>query len=224
MRMLAILTLAFAIMVCDSSLAPGQRPSVASKAVGKIKPALVTVQSSKTADKPDDKKTSLMNVGVVLDQKGLVIAPLGESRLGAEVKIILADGREVPAKLIHADAKSGWGVFKIRECKALPTAEFANSEGVEIGDTVLALGWLDGSPTHTVSSAIVSAKDRRLEGGETVLQVDSSIGPGLSPGILIDSKGNFLGVLPKRGGIGFAVPSNRVKDTVTKLAKQPQDK
>lgn len=222
MRRIAILTLTFAIAVCASSLAPARPPSGASKAIGKIKPALVTVQSSKTVDKPDGKKTSLKNVGVVLDPKGLVVAPLGESGLGTEVKIVLADGRNLPAKVIHADAKSGWGVFEIRDGKKLPVAEVANSDGVELGEAVLSLGSTDGS-TNTVSG-IVSAKDRRLE-GETVLQVDSAISPGASPGILIDAKGNFLGVVvPGRDGIGLAIPSNRALTTVTNLAKQPKGK
>lgn len=219
----AILTFAFAITVCASSLARAQRPSVASRAISKIKPALVTVQSSKSVDKPDDKKTRLMSVGVILDPKGLVVAPLGESWLGTEVKIVLANGRNFPAKVIHADAKSGWGVFEMRDGKELPVAEFANSDRVELGERVFTVGSTDGS-TNT-DNGIVSAKDRRLDGGEAVLQVDSSKGPGASPGILIDAKGDFLGVVvPVRGGIGFAIPSNRVLTTVTNLAKQSKDK
>ena len=162
-------------------------------------------------------------IGVLVDPKGIVLAPYEKLQQGAAFQIVLDRGAKLPAKVIFADPKVGLAILKIEGNKPFAYAEFADSDRAEVGDTVLALARTDGSSAHTVSAAIVSSKNRRLGNGESVLTVDSSVSPGLSSGLLVDLKGNLLGLLPKADSIGSAVPSNRLKEIVTKVSKESKN-
>lgn len=205
--------------------ANGQRSSVVSDSMKKIQPALVTVQFSKAGDRPkDEKSTPNAVVGVVIDPKGIVIAPYENQQEDVQIEITFGNGAQKPAKIMLADAKVGVIVLLIEGDKAFSAAEFAESDKVEIGDTVLALGWAKGYSVPTVAAVIVSAKNRLNSSGEKVLQVDSPIGPGLNVGPLIDLNGQLLGMLPKAGSTGLAAPSNRLKELALKFTQQPMEK
>jgi serine protease Do len=133
-----------------------------------------------------------------------------------EVKVTLTDGREFTAKVIGRDAKSDIAIVKI-EAKDLPVVTIADSEKVQVGDVVLAVGNPFGVG-QTVTSGIVSATDRGnmgIEDYENFIQTDAAINPGNSGGALVDINGRLIGIntaiLSRSGGsqgVGFAIPSN----------------
>lgn len=143
-----------------------------------------------------------------------------------EVLVRLNDGRELEAEIVGRDPLTDIAIIKI-EAEGLPAIPIADSDNIEVGDVVFAIG----NPMEvglTVTQGIVSATDRRIgiygeEGYESFIQTDASINLGNSGGALIDSRGRLIGVnsaiISRTGGsigIGFAIPSN----LATSIAKQ----
>jgi len=135
-----------------------------------------------------------------------------------EILVQLNDGRELPAVIVGRDPKTDIAVLKI-EASDLPTVRIANSENIEVGDVVFAIGNPLGVGL-TVTQGIVSATGRAIgiygdQGYESFIQTDASINPGNSGGALVDSEGRLIGInstiISKSGGsigIGFAIPSD----------------
>jgi Do/DeqQ family serine protease len=136
-----------------------------------------------------------------------------------ELKVLLADERELIAKVIGADPKTDIAVIKIEGDK-LPVLTLADSDYIRVGDVVFAVGNPLGVG-QTVTMGIVSAKGRsvgileEVAGYESFIQTDAAINMGNSGGALVDAKGRLIGInsailSPSRGniGIGFAVPIN----------------
>ncbi|MEZ5278106.1 MAG: Do family serine endopeptidase [Opitutaceae bacterium] len=144
-----------------------------------------------------------------------------------EILVQLTDGRELPARVVGRDARTDIAVLKV-EATDLPTVSISDSETIEVGDIVFAIGNPLGVGL-TVTQGIVSATRRKIgiygeEGFESFIQTDASINPGNSGGALIDAEGRLIGVnsviLSRSGGsigIGFAIPSNLVVTIMTHL-------
>jgi serine protease Do len=134
---------------------------------------------------------------------------------GADViKVTLADGRELTAKVVGTDPQSDLAVVKV-DAKDLPAITFTDSDKIEVGDRVLAIGNPFGIG-QTVTSGMVSGLGRATMGldYEDFIQTDAAINPGNSGGALVDIEGRLIGVntaiLSRSGGsqgVGFAVPS-----------------
>jgi serine protease Do len=147
---------------------------------------------------------------------------------GADIiQVKLADGRELSGKLVGADAKTDLAVVKIESPDPLPAVQLGDSDGLEVGDWVIAIGSPLGLD-HTVTAGIVSAKQRRRisPGGrnssyEDFIQTDASINPGNSGGPLINVRGEVVGInsaVSMQGqGIGFAIPINMAKTLLPQL-------
>jgi serine protease Do len=143
------------------------------------------------------------------------------------VKVALQDGREFTAKVIGRDPKSDIAVIKI-DAKDLPAVAMADSDKVEVGDVVLAVGNPFGIG-QTVTTGIVSATGRAGAIGldyEDFIQTDAAINPGNSGGALVDAEGRLIGIntaiLSRSGGnqgIGFAIPVNLARDVMESLVK-----
>jgi serine protease Do len=141
------------------------------------------------------------------------------------VKVTLADGRILTAKVIGKDKKTDIAVIKV-EAHDLPAITFADSEDVLVGDRVLAVGNPFGIG-QTVTSGIVSATGRSGATGldyEDFIQTDAAINPGNSGGALVDMQGRLVGlntaILSRSGGfqgIGFAIPSNLARHVIDSL-------
>jgi len=136
------------------------------------------------------------------------------------------DGREFTAKVIGRDPKSDVAVIKI-EANDLPAVTLGDSDQLEVGDIVLAIGNPFGIG-QTVTTGIVSAKDRGSMGldYEDFIQTDAAINPGNSGGALVDADGRLIGIntaiLSRSGGnqgIGFAIPINLARDVMDSLIK-----
>jgi serine protease Do len=164
--------------------------------------------------------------GVIVTKDGYILTNNHVVDGADDVKVTLPDGREFAAKVIGCDPKTDVAVIKI-EAKDLPTVSMADSDQVEIGDVVLAIGNPFGIG-QTVTTGIVSAKDRGSMGldYEDFIQTDAAINPGNSGGALVDADGRLIGIntaiLSRSGGnqgIGFAIPANLARVVMTSLIK-----
>ena len=161
--------------------------------------------------------------GVIVSPDGIVVTNTHVIKVGgaAEIRIALSDRREFDAKVILQDEKSDIAVLKLEGGDGrFPFLEFENSDTVEVGDLVLAIGNPFGVG-QTVTSGIISALARtemaRSE-QQVFIQTDAAINPGNSGGALVDMAGRVVGIntaiFSRSGGshgIGFAIPSNLVK-------------
>ena len=143
------------------------------------------------------------------------------------MKVTLQDSRDFTAKVIGRDPKSDVAVIKI-DAKDLPTVPMADSDKVQVGDIVLAIGNPFGVG-QTVTTGIVSATGRGdlgIEDYEDFIQTDAAINPGNSGGALVDVEGRLIGIntaiFSRTGGnqgIGFAVPSGLARNVMDSLIK-----
>jgi serine protease Do len=164
--------------------------------------------------------------GVIATKDGYILTNNHVVDGADEVKVALQDGREFSAKVVGRDPKSDVAVIKI-DAKDLPAVPMADSDKVEVGDVVLAVGNPFGIG-QTVTTGIVSAKGRGNMGldYEDFIQTDAAINPGNSGGALVDADGRLIGIntaiLSRSGGnqgIGFAIPVNLARDIMGSLIK-----
>jgi len=163
--------------------------------------------------------------GVVVTEDGYILTNNHVVDGAKEVNVTLPDGREFKAEVIGRDSQSDIAVLKI-DAKRLPVLTLADSQKVQVGDLVLAIGNPFGVG-QTVTHGIVSATDRGgmgLEDYESFVQTDAPINPGNSGGALVDINGCLVGIntaiLSGSGGnqgIGFAIPSDLARSVMTSL-------
>lgn len=149
----------------------------------------------------------------------------------AEYTVVMNDGQKYDAKVVAKDPTNDVAIVKI-EAKNLPILTFANSDEVQIGQTVIAIGNALGQYRNTVTKGIISGKARTITAGdsagqsetlEDVFQTDAAINPGNSGGPLLDLSGHVLAIntaVNSQGQlIGFAIPSNVVKRDLDNVQK-----
>jgi serine protease Do len=154
--------------------------------------------------------------GVIVTKDGYILSNNHVVDGADDIKITLSDDREFKAKVVGRDPKTDIAVLKV-DAKDLPAIDIANSDNIEVGDVVLAVGNPFGIG-QTVTMGIVSATGRSglgIEDLEDFIQTDAAINPGNSGGALVDVQGRLIGInaaiLSRTGGnqgIGFAVPIN----------------
>jgi serine protease Do len=162
--------------------------------------------------------------GVIIDKSGIVLTNNHVVRGADEVTVVLKDGREFKATDIKTDPASDLAVLRLEGAKDLPAATLGNSDEMEVGDWVLAIGCPFGLE-QTVSAGIISGKGREMEGNRSeFLQTDAAINPGNSGGPLLNLDGEVIGIntaiATNSGGyqgIGFSIPSNTAKWVVKQL-------
>ena len=155
--------------------------------------------------------------GVITDATGVILTNSHVVANADEVVVRMPDGSELPAKEIRTDALSDVAILRVEGLTDLPAAKLGNSDSLEIGDWVIAIG----SPFElesTVSAGIISGKRRsiaRIRRGQ-LLQTDAAINPGNSGGPLVNLDGEVVGIntaiATMNGGyqgVGFAIPVNR---------------
>jgi len=164
--------------------------------------------------------------GVVVSPDGVIVTNYHviKTRGKAQIKVALADKREFPASVILKDARTDLAILKLdAPGVTFPYLQFEDSEDLQVGDIVLAIGNPFGVG-QTVTSGIISALARTRVGVsdyQFFIQTDAAINPGNSGGALVDMNGNLVGVntaiYSRSGGsqgIGFAIPSNMVRQVV----------
>jgi Do/DeqQ family serine protease len=172
---------------------------------------------------PSERVLSSLGSGVIVNREGLVVTNTHVIKGGSDaaIRVALADKREFDAKVIAQDDKADIAVLKIEGGKGdFPFLQFDDSDNLEVGDLVLAIGNPFGVG-QTVTSGIVSALSRTEIGqsdSQIFIQTDAAINPGNSGGALVDMAGRLVGIntmiYSQSGGsvgIGFAIPSNLVR-------------
>src|SRR5438067_8834823 len=173
---------------------------------------------------PREQVQRSLGSGVIVDPSGLVVTNNHVIEGATEVKVALEDKREFEAELVLKDTRSDLAVLRLKDAReTFPALELGNSDELQVGDVVLAIGDPFGVG-QTVTHGIVSALARTQVGitdYQFFIQTDAAINPGNSGGALVDIHGRLIGlntaIFSRSGGsqgIGFAIPVNMVKVVV----------
>ncbi len=174
-------------------------------------------------DAPGSRTAQSLGSGVLVDASGLVVTNHHVIEGMTDVKVALSDRREFDAEVVLRDPRTDLAVLRLKNGARFPYLEFGDSDALEVGDLVLAVGNPFGVG-QTVTQGIVSALARTQVGITDYgffIQTDAAINPGNSGGALVDMAGRLAGIntaiYSRSGGsigIGFAVPANMVKVVV----------
>ena len=172
---------------------------------------------------PRARMESSLGSGTIVDRTGVIVTNHHVIKDATDVKVALADKREFEADIVLKDERTDLAVIRIRDKGDYPFAEIGDSDGLQVGDLVLAIGNPFGVG-QTVTQGIVSALARTQVGVADYrffIQTDAAINPGNSGGALVDLQGRLVGVpsaiYSKSGGsigIGFAIPASVVRFVV----------
>ena len=216
----------------DASLTPppelSRFNSLLADLADRLKPALVQVRvrrggSLRDSDDPNPSEPRRsQGSGFLIDPNGLIVTNAHVVEDSDAVQVTLSDGRRFGGKVIGQDDRVDLALVRIDGSSNLPTLPLGDSNRVRVGEFVLALGHPFGLE-QTVSFGIVSRKGANLTvaaPGFDFIQTDAAIHPGNSGGPLVNMAGQVVGVnsmAARNGSIGFAIPSNMVKQLVPQL-------
>jgi serine protease Do len=174
---------------------------------------------------PKDFRQQSLGTGFIIDKEGYILTNNHVVEMADEIKVKLSDGKEYEAKTIGRDPKTDLALIKIQSDESLLPLPLGDSEKLEVGDWVVAIGNPFGLG-NTVTAGIVSAKYRQIGAGsyDNFIQTDASINPGNSGGPLLDTSGEVVAIntaIFSQGGgnigIGFAIPVNMAKELLPQL-------
>lgn len=188
--------------------------------IAKVRPAVVEVNVSTSSG-------NALGSGVIIDSRGYIVTNNHVVNGANTIQVVLIDGKQLSAQVAGTDPSDDLAILKITPpAGGLTVATLGDSSKLQVGQEVLAIGNPLGI-TQTVTNGIISALGRTVsegQGGATLpnaIQTDAPINPGNSGGALVDLRGNLVGIPtlsaidPEFGapanGVGFAIPSNRVK-------------
>ena len=181
-------------------------------------------------DREDDDPQGGLGSGVIVSPEGYILTNFHVIEGAQEIEVTLSDSRKATAKLIGADPDTDLAILRI-QLDRLPVIALGNSDSLQVGDRVLAIGNPFGVG-QTVTSGIVSALGRNQLGintFENFIQTDAAINPGNSGGALVDVQGNLLGIntaiYSRSGGnmgIGFAIPVSTARQVLEGIVKDGQ--
>jgi len=164
-----------------------------------------------------------LGTGFIISADGYILTNNHVVNGADEVMVKLSDGRELKGEIKGLDEKIDLALIKISDKENLPFAELGDSDTLEVGEWVMAIGNPFGL-SHTVTAGIVSAKGRVIGSGpyDDYIQTDASINPGNSGGPLFSAHGKVVGINTAiiaggGGGIGFAIPVSMAKGVVSQL-------
>jgi len=156
--------------------------------------------------------------GIIIDSRGYILTNYHVAGGATQLRVVLSNGTQYPATLVGGDSKTDLAVIRISAKESLPSVTFGDSDKVEVGEWVVAIG-APRALENSVTQGIISAKHRRgiadPSGYQDFLQTDAPINPGNSGGPLLNLQGEVIGVnaaiATESGGfegIGFTIPSN----------------
>jgi serine protease DegQ len=185
-------------------------------------------RAQKASTVPAERTMRPSGSGVVIDSdQGFILTNAHVIEGAEDIAVAFSDGRELPAQRVGSDAGTDIAVLKV-QAEALRAIPLGNSDGLEVGDFVLAIGnpFVIG---QTVTSGIVSALHRNnigIEQYEDFIQTDAAIYPGHSGGPLINLRGElvgintaFVGTANTNSGMGFAIPVNMARAIAAQIMK-----
>ena len=167
-------------------------------------------------------KQRSLGSGFIIDKEGYILTNNHVVEKASAIKVRLKDGKEYDAKIVGRDSKTDIAVIKIVTKNGVSVAPLGDSDKLEVGEWVLAVGNPFGLQ-HTVTAGIVSAKGRVIGQGpyDDFIQTDASINPGNSGGPLFNLNGEVVGIntaiVSGGTGIGFAIPINLAKSLLPQL-------
>ena len=174
-------------------------------------------------DRPGNPTAQSLGSGVVVDASGLVITNYHVIDGMTDVRVAMSDKKEYPADIVLRDERTDLAVLRLKGAQGLPVMELGDSDALEVGDIVLAVGDPFGVG-QTVTQGIVSGLARSQIGKsdyQYFVQTDAAINPGNSGGALVDMKARLVGInsaiYSQSGGsvgIGFAIPVNMLKSVI----------
>ena len=232
--------LVLALSLVSGDLASRRSPVV--QVVDQVSPAVVYVGTVQVVERtfrsrslfddlfygPSEERRAVegLGSGVIVDPSGIVITNDHVIRGASEVHVVLADGRQLDAEVIGADADADLAVLRIQGKGPFPTAKLGTSSDLMIGETAIAIGSPLGLK-KTVTVGVVSALGRTIRNeGRTFndfIQTDASINPGNSGGPLLNIDGEIIGIntaiIASAQNIGFAIPADKVRRIVTELTQ-----
>ncbi len=166
--------------------------------------------------------------GVIIDEDGYIVTNEHVVSRASKIKVRLSDGKDFEATMISSDPISDLAVLKINSPTPLPYVKMGTSKDIMIGETVVALGNPFGLE-NSVTTGVLSAKNRTMTFNsqygdikyDGLIQTDALINPGNSGGPLINIDGELIGInaaiVNQAQGIGFAIPVDKVRQTLVKL-------
>jgi serine protease Do len=204
-----------------------------------LQPAVVNISTKQQAARPDEDnpmefferffghgqrrpRRPGQGSGFIISQDGYIVTNYHVVEDAANIQVTLTTRQQFNAKLIGGDAKTDLALLKVEARETLPTVPAGDSDKLEVGEWVMAIGNPFGLG-HTVTTGIVSAKGRTIGAGpyDDFIQTDASINPGNSGGPLFNMKGEVVGIntaiVPQGQGIGFAIPSNMALSILQQL-------
>ena len=222
------------------------RQTAITRAIAKVSPAVVTVQTEQVQQvQPDlfdwmwgvgprSRSEAGLGTGIIIRPNGVIVTNAHVVADANKISVMLPSGDVYPAKVLGVDETQDVAVIKI-DATNLPVAELGNSDDVLVGEWAIAIGnpygFMLGNPEPSVTVGVISGKGRNLVAGANgpqayfdMIQTDAAINPGNSGGALVNADGQVIGVnssiyTPSGGsvGLGFAIPINRVKHDVDDL-------
>ena len=178
---------------------------------------------------PEGARQRSLGSGVILDTKGYIVTNAHVVEKADRIRVSLPDdapGQQYDAKVIGVDHETDLAVIKIDAKKTLTAAKLGNSDSLDVGDWVLAIGSPFGLE-HTVTAGIISSKGRNIDNSrqfQSFLQTDAAINPGNSGGPLVNMNGEVVGIntaIFTQGagsqGVGFALPSKTVVEVYNQI-------
>src|SRR5712691_7029248 len=205
-----------------------------------VRPAVVNISTTEKVKSPlgDDlfsrlfegqarRPRTALGSGFIVSADGYVMTNFHVVREAAQITVRTTDQREHVAKMVGGDAKTDLALLKI-DAANLPTLPFGDSDRLQVGEPVMAIGNPFGLE-QTVTSGIVSAKERFIGSGpyDDFIQTDASINPGNSGGPLVDARGALVGInsaiFSQTGGwagISFAIPVSLAKQVLPQLRER----
>jgi len=173
-------------------------------------------------DEQKEFKQRSLGSGFIIDKKGYIVTNNHVVENADEIQVRLKDGKQYDAEIVGRDSNTDIALIKINPEHELPVVELGNSEDLEVGQWVVAIGSPFGLE-HTVTAGIVSAKGRVIGSGpyDDFIQTDASINPGNSGGPLLNLNGRVIGIntaiIAGGQGIGFAIPIDLAKGIIEQL-------
>lgn len=187
--------------------------------------------SDNAPDKADTTTASSQGSGIIFSQDGYVITNahvIGNSKTAYAIRVVTSDGKEYKAGVVGYDSRTDIAVLKMDDAKGLTPATFGDSSQLEVGQDIIVVGNPGGLDyQNTTTKGVISALDRKLSTSSLTkyIQTDAAINPGNSGGPLVNYYGQVVGITTSKivsetyEGMGFAIPSQTVKNIVDTLIK-----
>lgn len=205
----------------------------AAKATEKVSDSVVGIlcYSGDVPDQADTTTASSQGSGIIFSQDGYVITNahvIGNSKTAYAIRVVTSDGKVYKAGVVGYDSRTDIAVLKMDDAKGLTPATFGDSSQLEVGQDIIVVGNPGGLDyQNTTTKGVISALDRKLSTSSLTkyIQTDAAINPGNSGGPLVNYYGQVVGITTSKivsetyEGMGFAIPSQTVKNIVDTLVK-----